>query len=104
MQLTTILFDGTVELTIIHFIQQYSWRLQVLQWSHFKKQPIVQLEPLDLVSTVQLNTAHLKYSFLVRLGLVSWHLVVKGPKEVDTSEGMAFTGLHPLSDIRHCSA
>ena len=32
-----------------------------------KKQPIVQLEPLDLVSTVQLNT-NIKYSFLVRLG------------------------------------
>ena len=33
-----------------------------------KKQPIVQLEPLDLVSTVQLNTNILNTVFLVRLG------------------------------------
>ena len=33
-----------------------------------KKQPIVQLEPLDLVSTVQLNTNILITIFLVRLG------------------------------------
>ena len=33
----------------------------------YKKQPIVQLEPI-LVSTVQLITAHIKHSFLVRLG------------------------------------
>ena len=33
-----------------------------------KKQPIVQLEPLDLVSTVQLNMNILITIFLVRLG------------------------------------
>ena len=33
-----------------------------------KKQPIVQLEPLDLVSTVQLNKNILITIFLVRLG------------------------------------
>ena len=40
---------------IIHFIQQYS-RKEIFTIVQCKKQPIVQLEPLDLVSTVQLNT------------------------------------------------
>ena len=37
------------------FIQQYS-RKAIFTMVQCKKQPIVQLEPLDLVSTVQLNT------------------------------------------------
>ena len=40
---------------IIHFIQQYS-RKEIFTIVQCKKQPIVQLEPLDLVSIVQLNT------------------------------------------------
>ena len=40
---------------MVHFIQQYS-RKEIFTIMQFKKQPIVQLEPLNLVSTVQLNT------------------------------------------------
>ena len=49
---------STVQSTkqIIHFIQQYSRKEIFTIVMQFKKQPIVQLEPLDLVSTVQLNT------------------------------------------------
>ena len=51
-----ICFDSTVKLKqSIHFIQQYS-RKEIFTMVQCKKQPIVQLEPLDLVSTVQLNT------------------------------------------------
>ena len=54
--ITDYLFDSTVKLKqIIHFIQQYS-RKEIFTIVQCKKQPIVQLEPLDLVSTVQLNT------------------------------------------------
>ena len=55
---TTSIIDyicSTVQTQIIHFIQQYSQR-EIFTIIRCKKQPIVQLEPLDLVSTVQLNT------------------------------------------------
>ena len=46
----------TVQSTkMVHFIQQYS-RKEIFTIMQFKKQPIVQLEPLNLVSTAQLNT------------------------------------------------
>ena len=56
-----------------------------------KKQPIVQLEPLDLVSTVQLNT-NIKYSFLVRLGNRLALVVTKRRHH----KGWPYTGLHPF--------
>ena len=40
---------------MVHFTRQYS-RKAIFTMVQCKKQPIVQLEPLDLVSTVQLNT------------------------------------------------
>ena len=47
---------STVQTKTNHtFIQQYS-RKEIFTIMQFKKQPIVQLEPLDLVSTVQSNT------------------------------------------------